>query len=702
LQEDLQRYADGRRVLARPDTVGYRARRFVRRKRSAVVAASAVVLATLGASAIVVQASGGTSLIGRGLLKEREPLVVADFGVTGADSALAPMLTYALRMHLDQSRVISVVPEDRVRSARLALDRPFRRLDAALSREVARREGVRAVVAGDLVAGRSGYDVKLRLLAASTGEELASVQATAKDAETELLPAVEKLARQLRGRIGESLRDVRAEPMPDPVTTSSLEALRLYTAARRSPAGDVVRRVALFRQAIARDSMFAMAYVGLGGALSGHSAAARDSALRKAYELRDRLSGRERVAATAWYYMLTAHDSRRAIALYEEHLARDSTDWRATVNLGILYGATRQFARAESLYRSRERALGGVPEDNLVYALLAQGKVAAADTLVSRVLTLRPDNSDAMRASTFSAVTKLQYDSAAARAGRWRGLLASPGSQLGPMGMLVQIARVRGRLAEARRIAEEAQLIRASIGLYSRPVRDSMDLVAEDLWLRRRPERAVARLEAALDAHSLQLPGTVDDQADALAAAALYAAAGQPKRARALVQAAVIAVDSPARGSLTAPYELALGEIALAEGSFGEALAAFRRSDLAQNGWLKNSWLTGLCAVCILPRLARVADRAGWRDSALIHWERYVSAPSIDREGVDAWFLAMAYRRMAELHAAGGERTRAEEAAASLASLWHRADPELQSQVAAVRGRGSNAVIRREARRPGA
>ena len=48
LSEDLRRYLDGRPILARPDTVGYRAGKFVRRHRAAVAAAAVVALALAG------------------------------------------------------------------------------------------------------------------------------------------------------------------------------------------------------------------------------------------------------------------------------------------------------------------------------------------------------------------------------------------------------------------------------------------------------------------------------------------------------------------------------------------------------------------------------------------------------------------------------------------------------------------------------
>jgi hypothetical protein len=82
--------------------------------------------------------------------------------------------------------------------------------------------------------------------------------------------------------------------------------------------------------------------------------------------------------------------------------------------------------------------------------------------------------------------------------------------------------------------------------------------------------------------------------------------------------------------------------------------------------------------VCILPALARAAERAGWADSARIFWERYVTTPSLDRLQADQWFLAMAYRKLAALYTAAGHRAKAEEYSAKLVNQWRDADPELR------------------------
>src|SRR5262249_35157847 len=107
-----------------------------------------------------------------------------------------------------------------------------------------------------------------------------------------------QIATQIRARLGESLATIREHSMPlEQATTASLEALKEFSAgwkavlSRGGPAA-----VAHFQRAIAIDPQFAMAH----GDLSitywnmGQTDLSAEHT-RKAYELRDRVTDRERL-----------------------------------------------------------------------------------------------------------------------------------------------------------------------------------------------------------------------------------------------------------------------------------------------------------------------------------------------------------------------------------------------------------------------
>src|SRR5262249_8863454 len=131
-------------------------------------------------------------------------LIVSDFTVVRADSTLGSVLSQAVRANLDQSSVIRLLPATSVTAALERMRRPASsRLDLALTRELATREGIRVIVDGELDGIGSGFFLTLRLVSADSGRVLASYREVA-DEPRQLIDAVDKLTRKLRGRIGES------------------------------------------------------------------------------------------------------------------------------------------------------------------------------------------------------------------------------------------------------------------------------------------------------------------------------------------------------------------------------------------------------------------------------------------------------------------------------------------------------------------
>ena len=184
-----------------------------------------------------------------------------------------------------------------------------------------------------------------------SGETLVSVREDASDS-SKLLAVVDKVSDRLRRGIGESLWTVRASAPLEQVTTSSLQALRLYSQAIRvgDQEGDTHRAVEILRQAVTFDTSFAMAYRKLGVYLRDMGAhAASDDALARAFRNRNRLPELERYNTAGSYYASVALPDS-AIATYRALLALYPTDMRGLNNLASVYMDLREYARAESLY----------------------------------------------------------------------------------------------------------------------------------------------------------------------------------------------------------------------------------------------------------------------------------------------------------------------------------------------------------------
>src|SRR5256886_2539567 len=209
------------------------------------------------------------TLVASGVLAQRDRLVLADFENRTRDSTLGPSLTEALRVDLAQSGVIRLLDAAAGGQAPTRMGpAPGTSLDPALARELAQREGAKAVVRGQIDPLGRGYVVSAELVSAAGGAALVSLRETAQD-DCAIIAAGGRPSHKLRERIGESLKTIRASDPLEQVTTRSLEALRKYSqGVRASDAADMVRAVTLLDEAIALDTTFAMAYRKLAVVLS--------------------------------------------------------------------------------------------------------------------------------------------------------------------------------------------------------------------------------------------------------------------------------------------------------------------------------------------------------------------------------------------------------------------------------------------------
>ncbi len=150
------------------------------------------------------------SLRGKGAFGAQETVIVADFRSPAGDSALGPTVAEALRTDLAQSSSLKVLTRASVREILGLMQRPTESVvPFELAREIATREGAKAVLDGEIVRLGQSYVVSARLVAALDGQELATFRETA-GSEDELIGALGDLSRAVREKAGESLRAIRA------------------------------------------------------------------------------------------------------------------------------------------------------------------------------------------------------------------------------------------------------------------------------------------------------------------------------------------------------------------------------------------------------------------------------------------------------------------------------------------------------------
>ncbi|MEX2152530.1 MAG: protein kinase [Gemmatimonadaceae bacterium] len=624
------------------------------------------------------------SLFAAGKLDRNERLLVTDFGVKGnADTTLGGVVSEALRTDLGQSDVLRLVTASNIRDALQRMRRPATsRIDATLAREIAQREGIKVIVDGDVTPLGAGFLVTARLVTAETGDELASFREIA-DGPRDLIAAIEKLSRSLRGKIGESLKTVNATPALAQVSTASLEALRKYVEGVRAVdiEADEERGVVVLKEAVALDSAFAMAWrklaVAYGNSGFGEQA---DSAAARAYRYRDRLTEIERFQVSGYYFAGPGRDRGRAAQAYEALTAKGIVGANAT-NLAGIYASRREFARAESLARRRIAELGSpfVTHANLVAYVFQQGKIAEAESLAANLRKSFPNVPQSGVQSLAFLYHRGEIDSLLTvnelhRRSRDAQLRANA------HGGLAAIQQLRGHLGASLRTRLEQRAIDSARGIPVGLLGPSLDSAYFDIWYRDNSARGIGRLDAALARTPLRtLPRP---QRPYFQAARLYALGGRPDKARAVLSQYDAEVrDTTIRRSQRPGFQSVSAEVALAERKAQEAIRELRASMMLPDG------PAGPCVVCDAAALGRAFDHAEMPDSAIAYFEQFTAGIQFQRWGIDANVLPPILKRLGELYEARGERQKAYASYARFVELWRNADPDLQPKVQEVRGR---------------
>jgi tetratricopeptide (TPR) repeat protein len=586
---------------------------------------------------------------------------------------------------LRQSNVITVVSDGTIRAALGRMRRPAGTpLVSDVARELAQREGFRAVVEGEFQAVGNGYLLTLRLVSAE-GDQLAAFPGTA--SLDELLPTVGQLTRRLRRRIGESLEHVRSSPPLPRVTSHSMAALRKYGEGTRAlGANNHVLAVQLLNEAVALDSTFAMAWIVLSSTYrnANYPQDRSQHALERAYRHRERLPQRERYQVEASYFRTGLSRNRaRALQAYEQGLQNDTAAFANS--LGLLHQSRRNYARAESLFRwYSDRGINlQVAYENLSNALYFQGKRVEAESVEAAAASLFPNPQRWGRAAWY-LYNRGQMDSAQLMLERQRAE-GDPTQRRFAWWKLSELQLVRGRLAEAERARDQAGETNLTRGVSRDSVGERLWLASLDIWHRDQRERGLGRLERVLaetPLSSLPLVSPLQFEPYYLSLARAFAQAARPDRARQLLaQFQADNRDTTLKRLSEPAVHAVLGEIALAEGRAREALLEFRRADQLPDGPID------LTALGLHADVGRAFDQARMVDSAIATFEQYLETPQLDRFRYDAMYLPHILVRLGALYEEEGDRARAIGYYERFVNLWRNADPELQPRVAEARRR---------------
>jgi serine/threonine protein kinase/tetratricopeptide (TPR) repeat protein len=307
------------------------------------------VMVAIGVVLVLMAAGGYLYLHHPRRLTDKDVVVIADFANSTGDTVFDDTLKQALSVSLRQSPFLSVLSDNKVAETLKLMTRPpGTMLTPELAREVCLRTGSQAYIAGAIAALGEEYVLGLKAVNCQSGEILAQQQISV-PAKEKVLDGLGHVASQLRGELGESLATVQKFDIPiEQATTSSLEALRQYTAGLRvqNQQGDVAA-IPFFKRAIELDPNFAKAYVSLATSYSNlveYGLASEN--MQKAYELRDRATELERYSISANYYSDVTGELDKGNAVLEQWAHSYPRDIHPLVALALNNNLVGQYDQA--------------------------------------------------------------------------------------------------------------------------------------------------------------------------------------------------------------------------------------------------------------------------------------------------------------------------------------------------------------------
>jgi len=327
---------------------------------------------------------------------EKGAIVIADFDNKTGNPVFDDTLKQALAVDLGQSPFLNIV-SDRAVAATLRLmggplDQP---VVGEVARELCQRAGAKVVLRGSIAKLGSEYVVGLNADNCATGDTLLKEQGEASGTES-VLKVLGNAAKNVRGKLGESLPSVQQFATPiEQATTPSLEALKAYSIGRKlgwqkGNAADLP----YYKRALELDPNFALAYRALAISYGnlGQAARAAENAQR-AFDLRQRVSERERYGIEGFYYSLVTGDLQKANQVYEVWEQTYPRDPLPYLDLGNNYIILGQWEKAlhetqDSLRRDPDSVFA---VSNLAWILFALHRTAEANSTVEQALTRKLD-----------------------------------------------------------------------------------------------------------------------------------------------------------------------------------------------------------------------------------------------------------------------------------------------------------------------
>ena len=329
-------------------------------------------------------------------LTSRDTILLTDFVNTTGEPVFDGTLKQALAVHLGQTPFLNLYPEERVRETLRFMGRsPDDRITRDVGREICQRQGIKAMLTGTIASIGSHYMITLEAIDPRSGAPIASENIEAESKER-VLSSIGIAASNLRQKLGESLSSIQKYDVNiEQATTSSLEALKAYAMANEERAkGRNRESLTFYKRAVELDPNFAMAYARIGVYYGNqYQVEVAKEYVQKAYDLRDRVSERERLYITEKYYTYLTGEIDKTIETQQTWARLYPDDFIPHNNLSLNY---KFLGRHEESLKEALEAVRLSPNninarENLVTSFIALDRLDEAEQAAQEFQKINPD-----------------------------------------------------------------------------------------------------------------------------------------------------------------------------------------------------------------------------------------------------------------------------------------------------------------------
>lgn len=321
-------------------------------------------------------------------INEQDTLLLAEFVNRTGDPVFDRTLRQGLAVQLEQSPFLNFLSDQRVRETLKLMTRSSEEpITPEIGREICVRQGLKALIHGEIAPLGNHYVLTLEAIAGQTGDTLARAQSEAESTE-HVLHALSLAAREFRGKLGEKLSSLQKYDALLESTTSSLPALQnLAIAIDLNNNGKSLEAMTFAQRAVELDPNFASAWSYL-AAHQSNSELYRDAAasITHAYDLRERATEQERFRIELWYYQFKIRDLEKAVEVLELFRRNYPRSNLALNSLSVIYMDLGQFDLARDASRAAVslNPNGMLLQVNLAGALLATGELAESKAILNK------------------------------------------------------------------------------------------------------------------------------------------------------------------------------------------------------------------------------------------------------------------------------------------------------------------------------